>query len=59
MARKEILMVVILTFLTFIAWVIFDILHTRAAVTIPPAVQEAIKPLESNFDLEAIKLLQP
>lgn len=59
MARKEILILVIATFLTFMAWVIFDIIHTRSAVTIAPTVQEAIKPLEPNFDKSAIQLLQP
>lgn len=57
-ARKEVLILVIVTFLTFIAWVIFDIIHVRSAVTIAPTVEEAIKPLEPNFDESAIRLLQ-
>lgn len=57
-ARKEVLILTVATFLTFMAWVIFDIIHTRAAVTIAPSVQEAIKPLNPNFDESAIKLLQ-
>lgn len=58
-ARKEILILTIVTFLTFIAWVIFDIIHTRTQVTVDPAVQEAIKPLQPTFDQSAIQLLQP
>ncbi|QQG43706.1 MAG: hypothetical protein HYW45_01655 [Candidatus Daviesbacteria bacterium] len=59
MARKEILILVVITFLTFMAWVIFDIIHTRTQVTIDPTIQEATAPLEPTFDQSAIQLLQP
>ncbi|MBI4036466.1 hypothetical protein HY386_01135 [Candidatus Daviesbacteria bacterium] len=54
MGRKEFLIIAIATLITVLAWVIFDILHARAKVTIPPKTQELIEPLNPNFDLEGI-----
>lgn len=56
--KKEFLTIAIITFITIIAWVIFDILHARAAVEISPKLQNVIEPLNPNFDQEAIDLLQ-
>ena len=50
MTRKEWLIAVILTFTTLCAWVIFDILHTRAQVEISPKLQEVIEPINPNFN---------
>lgn len=55
MTQKEWLIAVILTFITILAWVIFDIVHTRSAVEIPPKWQEVIEPIDPNFDLSGLK----
>ncbi|MFH1536049.1 MAG: hypothetical protein ABIC96_03200 [Patescibacteria group bacterium] len=52
MTRKEWLFAAILTFITIAAWVIFDILHTRAQVEIPPKIQEVIEPISPDFNTE-------
>lgn len=56
MTRKEWLIAAILTFATICAWVIFDILHTRAEVEIPQKLQEMIEPISPDFDTKALEL---
>lgn len=55
MTRKEWLVAAILTFMTICAWVIFDILHTRAQVEIPQKLQEVIEPISPDFDTKALE----
>lgn len=55
MTRKEWLIAAILTFVTICAWVIFDILHTRAQVEIPQKLQEVIEPISPDFDTNALE----
>lgn len=55
MTKKEWLIAAILTFITISAWVIFDILHSRAKVDIPPKVQEVIEPISPEFDLSGLQ----
>lgn len=55
MTRKEWLIVVILTFITVCAWVIFDILHTRSQVEISPVWAENKQPIDPQFNLEALE----
>lgn len=55
MTRKEWLIATILTFITICAWVIFDILHTRAQVEISPKIQEIIEPVNPEFNTSGIE----
>lgn len=57
MTKKEWLIAVILTFITICAWVIFDILHTRAKVEIPPQIQEIIEPINPELDTKILESL--
>ncbi len=54
MTRKEWLIAAILTFVTICAWVIFDILHTRAQVEISPKLQEIIEPINPDFNTKSL-----
>jgi uncharacterized membrane protein YagU involved in acid resistance len=54
MTKKKWLVATILTFITICAWVVFDILHTRAKVEIPPETKEVIEPINPNFNLKAL-----
>lgn len=56
MTRKELLIIIIVTFITVVAWIIFDILHTRAKVEISPALQEVIEPIDPNFDTSGVNI---
>lgn len=49
MSSKYWLIVTILTLLTVVAWVIFDIVHTRSQVEIPPKWQEVTEPISPDF----------
>ena len=55
MNRKELLIAVILTFITISAWVIFDIIHTRQQVEISPQLKQIIEPVDPQFDLKALE----
>lgn len=55
MTKKEWLIAAILTFITICAWVIFDILHTRASVEIPPKTAEIIEPITPEFDTTVLE----
>ena len=55
MIRKELLIVSVLTFITVCAWVVFDILHTRAKVEIPQKVQEVIEPINPEFNTQVFE----
>lgn len=57
MAKKEWLIAAILTFATIVAWVIFDILHTRQQVEIPQNLQQIIEPINPQFNLKELKSL--
>ncbi len=50
MTRKEWLIAAILTLVTVLAWVVFDILHTRSQVEIPQKIQEVLEQVNPEFD---------
>ena len=56
MNKKQWLIATILTFLTICAWVVFDILYTRAKIEIPPKTQEIIEPISPDFDTSVLEL---
>ena len=58
MTKKEWLIAAILTFVTIVAWVVFDILHTRAQVEISPKLQEVIEPIDPNFNTKSLESTQ-
>lgn len=55
MTKKEWLVAAILTFITILSWVIFDILHTRSQVEIPAKIQEQIEPINPEFNTQILK----
>jgi len=54
MNKKEWFIVAVLTFITIVIWVVFDILHTRAQVEIPSQLQQVIEPINPQFNLEGL-----
>ncbi len=52
--KKEWLIAAILTFITICTWVVFDTLHARAKVEIPPKTQEIIEPISPEFDTSVL-----
>lgn len=57
MTRKGWLIATVLTFITISAWVIFDILHARSQVEIPAKTQEAIEPINPEFNIRVLDLV--
>lgn len=55
MGKREWLIITILTFITILAWVVFDLLHTRAEEKIPEQLQETIEPIDPSFDTGALQ----
>lgn len=56
MTRKEWLIAAIFTFITALAWVAFDILHTRSQVEIPSNLQQIVEPINPQFNLKALEV---
>jgi len=56
MNRKEWLIAAIVTFVTILAWVIFDIIHTRSQVEIPQKIQEVIEPISPDFNTQSLEV---
>lgn len=54
---RQSLIIAIATFITIVAWIIFDVLHERNQVEISPKLQEVIEPLNPDFDTEALDFL--
>lgn len=52
--NKQTLLVVLITFLTILAWVIFDIIHARSQVTISPETESLISPINPNINLSIL-----
>lgn len=50
MNKKEFIVVLVITFTVFVAWLIFDIVHTKASVQINPKLQKLLDPVTSSFD---------
>ncbi len=57
MTKKGWLVATIFTFLTICAWVVFDILHTRAKVEIPAKTQEVIEPINPELNTKPLESL--
>lgn len=55
MTGKGLLIIVIATLITVIAWVGFDIYYKREKAQIPPNIQELIESINPNFDLSGVE----
>ncbi len=55
MSRKELLLAVILTFITVCAWVIFEVIHASSQTKTPPQLEELLQPINPTLDLKGIQ----
>ncbi len=55
MIKKQWLIAAILTFITILAWVGFDIYHAQAKVEIPPKTQEVIEPINPELNTKILE----
>lgn len=58
MNSKDLLFISIVTFMTAIAWTVYDIYHTAISTTITPIQQELIKPIKPGFDHDTLNILK-
>lgn len=58
MSNRDLLILSILTFITVVAWIIFDVYHAATTSTITPFQKELMNPLEPTFDQETILRLR-
>ena len=56
MTKKEWGIAAIFTFITVVAWVIFDIIHARSQVEIPQKLQEVIEPINPDFNTRSLEI---
>ncbi len=54
MNSKQLLIIVIIFFLSIVAWIAFDIYHATTASVVTAAQEEQIKPLTPTFDGDII-----
>jgi len=55
MISKQWLIITIFTFITIVAWVVFDILHARSQVEVPQKLQQIIEPISPQFQTGSIE----
>jgi len=58
MSNKDLFILSILTFITVVAWIVFDVYHVANTSTITPLQKELIEPLKPSFDQETILRLK-
>lgn len=57
MSGKQLLYIVIFTFLVTLVWVTSNIMHSQSEVQIPPETKQLMEPVNSTFDQETINTL--
>ncbi len=58
MKQREVLFLVISTFVLIVAWIGFSIYHNLVSSTITAPVEEKIFPIDPNFDTRTIDILR-
>jgi hypothetical protein len=56
MNRKEFLVFAIATLITVAAWVVFDIIHSRAEIKPTPNLEELTRPINPELDVSGLQL---
>lgn len=58
MKHKDILLIVIPSFLLIVVWIVFTIVHNSISSTIPQALGIQIKPITPSFDTATLESLK-
>lgn len=56
--NQDILILSILTLITVLTWIAFDVLKTWRKTTVPKVLKEQLAPLNPNFDTETLESLK-
>lgn len=54
MSKKELVIILSITFGVIMAWLVFDILHSKPSVVIDPKLTELLEPIDVSLDKEVI-----
>lgn len=58
MGRRNTLLLSILTLITAMGWIVFDVYHASIDTTIPQDVEEKLSPVVPNFDKNIIQKIK-
>lgn len=58
MGRRDTLLLSILTLITVMGWIVFDVYHASIDTTIPPDVEEKLSPVVPDFDKNIIQKIK-
>ncbi len=57
MTGKQVMLILIATFITLVIWVSADIIHSRSQLKIDPEVEQLLEPISPTFDSQTINEL--
>ncbi len=55
---KDLIAILIVTFITVIAWVVFEIYHSSSSIYVSQEILDLAQPIEPTLDLEYLKQLK-
>jgi hypothetical protein len=55
MTGRQFLIILIITFITVLLWVIFDILHARSEVVIDQETEVLMEPIKPELDISGFR----
>lgn len=55
MSKKELVILLGITCFVVMVWIISDILHSKARVEVSPSLQQALEPINPEFDQEILQ----
>lgn len=58
MDKKELVIILALTFIVVMIWVASDIIHSKPSEPLDPKIQKLIEPIDPNFDTNLIEELR-
>lgn len=58
MKQRDVITLLIPSFILILAWIVFSIYHNSVASTIPPAVNIQISPINPVFDMDTVSKLK-
>jgi hypothetical protein len=58
MNGRQLIIVVVVTFVVIVIWIVADILHTRPSIPLNPKLETLLSPINPNFDQKVISQIK-
>lgn len=58
MNNRDVIIVSIMTLITVVSWMVFEVIYTTKKSTITAVVAQQIKPINSSFDVKFLQVLK-